>query len=184
MRTLRTGVLFLLLLGFWQALSGRIDPLFIALGIVSSAAVTRLSLPLFEQVIGSANEHPHVGVFKLIRYFVWLLLRIPQAGFHVARVVLDPRIPPRPGVVRFTTTLSSPTARAVLANSITLVPGTMTLAVDGNEFTVHAFTPAAVADLANAATQCRIAVAFNLPPDTPPVMTWEPIHDELPEDPL
>lgn len=183
MRTLRTGVLFLLLFGFWQALSGRIDPLFIVLGILSSAAVTRMTVPLFEQVIGSAKEHPRVRPFKLFAYFVWLLSRIPQAGFHVARVVLDPRLAPRPGVVRFTTTLVSPTARTVLANSITLVPGTMTLTVDGAEFTVHAFTPASVADLANAATQCRIAAAFNHPPDAPPVMTWEPIHDELPEDP-
>jgi multicomponent Na+:H+ antiporter subunit E len=177
MRATRTAVLFLLLFAFWMALSGRMDPLFVVMGVVSAAAVTALSRQLLEGVLGRADEHPRVNVLKLAGYLLWLLARIPAAGLHVARVVLDPRRPPRPGVVRFRTDLATPAARTLLANSITLVPGTMTLAVRDDEFTVHVFTPAAVADLANGATQRRIAAAFGHPPDEPPVMTWEPIHD-------
>jgi multicomponent Na+:H+ antiporter subunit E len=97
--------------------------------------------------------------------------------------VLDPRRPPRPGVVHFRTGLRSPAARTLLATSITLVPGTITLNVDGDEFIVHAFTPANMSDLASADAQARIARIFGVPADEPPVLRWEPVHDALPEDP-
>jgi multicomponent Na+:H+ antiporter subunit E len=183
MRTFRALTLFLALLGFWQALSARIDPLFISLGIISAAATTWFAMRLLEEVVGKADETPAIHLWYLVRFLGWLLLRIPPAGLAIALVVLDPRRPPRPGVVRFRTGLQSPAARTLLANAITLVPGTMTLEVIGDEFVVHAFTPDAAADLANAATQRRIARAFRQSLDTPPQMIWEPIHDELPEDP-
>jgi multicomponent Na+:H+ antiporter subunit E len=177
MRTTRALVLFVLLLAFWQVLSGRLDPLFITLGLLSAGAVTVLSVRLLEGVLGAAADHPKVRPLQLLGYLLWLIGRLPPAGLHVARVVLDPRIPPRPGVVRFRTTLASPAARTLLANSITLVPGTMTLAVEGDEFTVHAFTPGALDDLANAATQRRIAAAFGQPGEDPPALTWEPARE-------
>ncbi len=183
MRTLRTGVLFLLLLGFWQALSARLDPLFLTLGVLSAAAVTWSSLSLLEQVLGDRGTTPPISLVSLVRYAGWLLVRIIQSGIWVAVVVLDPRRPPRPGVVHFRTGLQSPAARTLLATSITLVPGTITLNVDGDEFIVHAFTPANVDDLASADAQARIARIFGVPADEPPVLRWEPIHDAPPEDP-
>lgn len=178
MRTIRALVLFVLLLGFWQILSWRIDPLFLVMGVVSAAVVTAFSLWLLEQVIGYREEEPRISLVWLLAYLAWLLPRIFASGFAVARVVLDPRLSPRPGVVRFTTTLPSPAARTMLANSITLTPGTITLNVDGDEYTVHAFTVDAVADLAQAAMQSRIARAFRVPPDAPPEMRWDPVQDE------
>ena len=182
MRSLRALALFVSLLAFWQALSARIDPLFIAMGVVGAATVTWFSLRLIEVVVGPPGTRPPLHLGHLLRFLIWLLLRIPPAGVAVAWVVVNPRRPPRPGVVHFRTGLESPAARTVLANSITLVPGTMTLNVDEDEFTVHAFTPASVADLASARAQTLIAKAFRVPPDEPPEMVWEPLHDELPEE--
>jgi len=182
MRNLRAIMLFVALLVFWQVLSARIDPLFFVLGVLSAALSTWLGVRLIDTVVGSAEDTPRIHHGYLLSYLIWLLMQIPPAGFHVARVVLDPRRPPRPGVVRFRTELSSPAARTLLANSITLVPGTITTDVQGTEFTVHAFTPDSAADLATAAMQARIARAFRLEPEPPPQMVWEPIHDELPEE--
>lgn len=182
MRKLRAAMLFIALLVFWQVLSARIDPLFIVLGILSAALATWLGVRLIDEVVGSAQDTPRIHLGYLISYIIWLLIQIPPAGFHVARVVLDPRRPPRPGLVRFRTELTSPAARTLLATSITLVPGTMTTDVRGTEFTVHAFTPDSAKDLATAAMQARIARAFRLEPELPPRMVWEPIHDELPEE--
>jgi multicomponent Na+:H+ antiporter subunit E len=85
--------------------------------------------------------------------------------------------------VRFTTGLHSPAARTLLANSITLVPGTMTLSVDGGSFVVHALTPRATAALASGEVQRRIARIFGAEPDAPPTMQWDPLRPELPEEP-
>jgi multicomponent Na+:H+ antiporter subunit E len=181
MRVLRTGTLFLVLLTFWQLLSWRLDPLFIAIGIASAAAVTWFATRLLHGVVGPADATPRVSLWHLTTFLAWLLVQIPPAGLVIARVVIDQRRPPRPGVVRFRTGLRSPAARALLANAITLVPGTMTLNLDGDELTVHAFTPDAMLDLVTAATQQRIARAFREPLDEAPTLVWEPIHDELPE---
>ncbi|MFO7779523.1 MAG: Na+/H+ antiporter subunit E [Nitriliruptoraceae bacterium] len=177
MRTLRALVLFALLLGFWQLLSWRIDPLFLVMGVISAAVLTAFSLWLMEHVIGPREGEPRLSMARLLVYLAWLLPRIFASGFAVARVVLDPRLSPRPGVVRFTTNLQSPAARTMLANSITLTPGTITLNVDGDEFTVHAFTVGSVADLAQAAMQARIARVFGVPADAPPRMRWDPVND-------
>lgn len=183
MRTLRAVTLFGLLFVFWLALSARLDPLFVVLGLLSAGVVTWLSMALLENVLGEADATPRLHLWHLLTYLVWLLARIPPAGFQVARVVLDPRRTARPGVVRFRTRLASPTARTTLANSITLVPGTMTIEVRGDLFVVHAFTPDAAADLATGAMQNRIARAFRHEHDPEPVLVWDPVHDALPEEP-
>ncbi|MEX2486015.1 MAG: Na+/H+ antiporter subunit E, partial [Nitriliruptoraceae bacterium] len=93
---------------------------------------------------------------------------------------LDPRSTPRPGVMTFTTQLRSPAARTLLANSITLVPGTITLEVDGDELTVHSFTPSSVDDLVDAQMQNRIAAVFREPDQPRPRLDWE--FGEAPSD--
>ena len=183
MRRARPVVLFLALLAFWSVLSYRLDPLFIVLGIGSAALVTRFAVPILTEVLGAPETTPKVSLVRLAAYLAWLLTRIPPAALDVAASILIPSRAPRPGVVRFSTGLHSPAARTLLANSITLVPGTMTLSVDGGEFVVHALNPRSASDLANAETQRRIARIFNLPADAPPEMRWDPLRDDLPEEP-
>lgn len=182
-RLLRIAAMFLALLGFWQVLSARIDPLFATLGIISAAALTAYALWLVERVLGPRDQVQPISVLGFLGFAGWLLLRMLASAVWVATVVVDPRRRPKPGVVHFDTSLPSPAARTMLANSISLVPGTITLNVDGSRLTVHAFTPESVEDLVTAATQQRIARVFRVPPDAPPVMTWDPVHDALPQDP-
>jgi multicomponent Na+:H+ antiporter subunit E len=51
--------------------------------------------------------------------------------------VLDPRLPIAPGIVRIRTELEQPYQRLILANSITLTPGTVTLETEGADLYVH-----------------------------------------------
>lgn len=182
MRVFRVLALFFALLIFWFALSWRFDPLFVVIGVVSAAATTAFSLQLVHHAVGPADEAAKVNLWYLAIYLVWLLSRIPPAGLQIAVIVLHPRKQPRPGVFVFRSRLSSPAAKTMLANSITLVPGTLDVSVDDDMFTVHAFEPQAAADIASAETQRRIARAFGDPLDDPPRLYWEPIHDQAPEE--
>ena len=155
--------------------------LFVGMGLVSAFVSTLLAVRLIDGVMGD-EPRPRIRLWPLVTFHLWLLLKIPPAGLAIALVVLDQRRPPRPGVVHFRTGLTHPIARTLLANAITLVPGTMTLSVEGDTYTVHAFTPAAMADLASGETQCRIARAFGESDEGPPELRWEPIHDEMPEE--
>jgi multicomponent Na+:H+ antiporter subunit E len=50
---------------------------------------------------------------------------------------LDPKLPIRPGIVRVRTKLKSPLARLILANSITLTPGTFVVDIQEDIIYVH-----------------------------------------------
>lgn len=181
-RTVRTGVLVVLLLVFWQVLSARIDPLFLVMGVVSTVVVAWFTMPLLDEVLGTEEDEGRFDPFALLVYIVWLFIRQVVAGFHIAWAVLSPGRRPVPGVFTFETGLDRPAALALLANSITLVPGTNTIEVEGDRFTVHAFDAKSAADLADAKVQRRIARIFRLPPDDPPVLTWSPPYDPSVDD--
>jgi multicomponent Na+:H+ antiporter subunit E len=172
----RQVVFFAIQLGFWLVLSGRLDPVFVVLGIASAAVVTLAATPLLEHTIGRAGTHPRVRVLPLITYSGWLFGRMMVSAVQIAWIVLNPRVPPKPGIVRLRTDLRSPAARAMLANSTTLVPGTMTLNISDREMVVHSFTPDAVEDLATAAMQNRIARIFGDDHQEPPELHWEEGH--------
>ena len=77
------------------------------------------------------------------RWF-WFLLYVPyflyyciRANLDVAFRVIHPDVPIRPGIVKVTTTLTGDLGKTLLANSITLTPGTLTVDVDGQDFYVH-----------------------------------------------
>jgi multicomponent Na+:H+ antiporter subunit E len=71
--------------------------------------------------------------------FVWEMIK---ANIHVASIVLHPLRPIRPGIVKIRTGLANETAMTILANSITLTPGTLTVDVDpeARELYIHCIT--------------------------------------------
>ncbi len=76
-------------------------------------------------------------------------MEIIKANIDVARIVLHPRLPIEPSIVKFKTTLKGDTAKVSLANSITLTPGTITMDIIGDTFYVHALTREAAEDVTN-----------------------------------
>ncbi len=173
MRLIRILAMFATMLAFWVVLSGQLNPVFLGMGVISAAVSAWFGARLVEATIGHADKHPSVNVFWLAIYVFWLVGRMVVGAFQVARIVVDSRHPPRPGIMKFRTQLSSPAARALLANSITLVPGTITLDVIDDELTVHSFTPSSVDDLADAQMQNRIAAIFREPAQPVPDLEWE-----------
>ena len=59
--------------------------------------------------------------------FLWEMLK---ANLHVAWIVLHPDLPIHPGIVRIHSELTAESALTVLANAITLTPGTLTIEVN------------------------------------------------------
>ena len=61
--------------------------------------------------------------------------------------MLSPRLNISPTVAEFDTRCGHPVDRAILGNSITLTPGTLTVSIDGERFTVHALTEGGARDI-------------------------------------
>ncbi len=53
------------------------------------------------------------------------------------RLILSPKYEIEPKLVRFKTNLKSDTLRVILADSITLTPGTITVTLEGEEYLIH-----------------------------------------------
>ena len=72
-----------------------------------------------------------------LSYLVVFVVALVRANLDMARRVLSPSLPIRPAMVEVQTTLQSELGRLVLANSITLTPGTLTVDVQDSRLLVH-----------------------------------------------
>lgn len=70
-------------------------------------------------------------------YAVLFLKELLKANFQVALLVVNPTLPIHPGIVKVKTSLKSPIGRLMLANSITLTPGTLTVEIEDDALFIH-----------------------------------------------
>jgi multicomponent Na+:H+ antiporter subunit E len=94
---------------------------------------------------------------RLLLYWVWLSKEIVKSSFAVAKIILDPRLPISPQVVRIKPSCSGPVDQTILANSITLTPGTLALDVHNNEIAVHTLTQDGADELLKGEMDRRVA---------------------------
>jgi multicomponent Na+:H+ antiporter subunit E len=78
-----------------------------------------------------------VRIFWMIWYFFVFIKALIVANFDVARRVITPSLPINPGIVKFKTKLTTNYSKMVLANSITLTPGTLSVDFIGDTFYIH-----------------------------------------------
>ena len=69
-------------------------------------------------------------IWYTIEYIVKFTWELIKANFHVAYIVIHPLLPIKPGIVKVKTKLKRDSALTMLANSITLTPGTLTVDID------------------------------------------------------
>lgn len=151
----RSGLKFLMLMGFWIVLSGKFDPFHIGLGVLSAFLVIFLGF----QKPPSAFPRQKFRFFSFLAYLPWLFGRIVVSSFHVAKLVLNPKLPINPKWVHFRTRLERDAAKALLANSITLTPGTVT-GECGDEFVVHALDDESASDVVSGVLETKVNSVF------------------------
>lgn len=84
---------------------------------------------------------------RLLVFIPWMLLKIAAANVQVAYVILHPRMPISPAIIRVKTGLRGRVSRTALGTIITLTPGTLVLDIQGDEFVIHKIDKAAAADI-------------------------------------
>jgi len=76
-------------------------------------------------------------IMFIILYILVLFKEIIKANFDVAYRIIHPKMPIKPGIVVIKTKLKQDLAKLILANSITLTPGTFTLDILGDILLIH-----------------------------------------------
>ena len=120
----------------WIILNGRMTLEITLFGIAISAGITFLSY----KAIGYTPERDLFFLRNLpiiVRYIAALIAEIIKAAVAVIRYAMDPSRKPEPVIVEFHSGLPTNQQNVLLANSITLTPGTYTLFQEGDHFVVH-----------------------------------------------
>ncbi|MDH4180534.1 MAG: Na+/H+ antiporter subunit E [Betaproteobacteria bacterium] len=128
---------FVLQFVFWLLLSGVFTPFLVAAGAGSAIAVVWFARRM-DMV--DVESFPLVMWRTTFHYWPWLLKEICKSGWTVTRIVLDPKLPVSPTLVRFRPLQRTPVGLVTHANSITLTPGTITIEATPEEFLVHGLT--------------------------------------------
>ena len=168
---------FAALYGFWVVLSGRFETKYLLIGAVCALVVTFLTQDLVHSTSrqaakGGPSPSFLLSGWRFCCYLLWLMWSVVQSNLEVAYLVLHPKMPIRPGLLRFTTKLRSQMGQIILANSITLTPGTITVDFNDGTYTIHALVPGAAGALVDARMQSKIESIFGEREETTTDIRW------------
>jgi multicomponent Na+:H+ antiporter subunit E len=139
----------------WLLLSGHFaEPLLLGLGAASVLLTVVISLRM--GVVDREGHPVHLAIRGLF-YWPWLIKEIVLANIDVAKAILGLTNDIKPSVFKIKASQTSDLGKTIYANSITLTPGTVTIALDGDEMTIHALTPGAAEGLATGEMDRRAA---------------------------
>jgi multicomponent Na+:H+ antiporter subunit E len=150
----RKLVLLIFLAAAWILWSGFFKPLLLGLGVFSC-----LLTYVVVKRMGYFNDQffaLHFS-FRLFSFWLWLGREVIRSSIDVARIVLSPSLPISPRVIEIKVTAQHPVDQVILANSITLTPGTLALDLHNGVIKVHALTEAGARDLLSGEMDKRVA---------------------------
>ncbi len=120
---------------FWLMNSGMFTPIILMLGVVSVALVVfiarRMDVVDYESV-------PFYLAFRLPRYYGWLMKEIVLSNIRVVKHIVLGKAYISPSIATIKICAKTDMGKVILANSITLTPGTVAIELEDDEITVHA----------------------------------------------
>jgi multicomponent Na+:H+ antiporter subunit E len=149
---------FLLIVGFlmliWIGFSDKRDLFHLLSGLGASLLVAGLTHGVLAIGVRRTRRGRQVVHYvfafrwhRLLVFVPWLLWKICTANVQVAWLILHPRMPIDPAIIRAKTGLRGDLARTALATVITLTPGTVVLDIQGDEFVIHKIHPVSAEDI-------------------------------------
>jgi len=127
--------LFVFLVIIWFALTSTFQWQNLAVGIVVSLIISFVLSKIYSKL-----GFPPMSIKRIAFFFIYLgvlFKEIIAANFDVAYRIIHPKMPIKPGIVVIKTALKQDIAKMILANSITLTPGTFTLDIIEDTLLIH-----------------------------------------------
>lgn len=128
--------MYLLFFIIWVILNGRFNLEIAVFGLVIAGVIYAFMCKFMDFSVKKdmilAREFP-----LFIQYVFILIWEIIKANIDVLKIVFSSKYDFDPEVIKFKTHLKTKTARVILANSITLTPGTITVSLIEDEYVVH-----------------------------------------------
>ena len=128
-------VSFLIAFIFWILLNNSFEPIRLIIGAILSLVLAIIFCSRCD-VFSELKLTPKALFYTFVYIFVFLYELI-KSNIDVARRVITPSLPINPGIVEVKTKLKSKMGRMILANSITLTPGTLTIDIQDDILYIH-----------------------------------------------
>jgi multicomponent Na+:H+ antiporter subunit E len=119
-----------MVIGIWLvylALTANLELSNLVLGLLIAFGLTSLLSP---EPLGRAWRRVPAALLALVRYVAVVGYDAIKSGLVVARLLLDPALPVKPGIVAIPAGCESELATALSAHAITLAPGEMVTDID------------------------------------------------------
>jgi multicomponent Na+:H+ antiporter subunit E len=137
-------ILTIVLAAIWFLWSGHTEWFILGLGVLSCLFTLWLSLRM--RILDEEGVPAHLGIRPFTRYMPWLIWEIVKSNWAVAKIIMSRKMPLQRNLVTVTAHAKSELGRVILANSITLTPGTVSVRMDGDQILVHALSFAGAAE--------------------------------------
>ena len=140
--------IYVLLFLFWLLLSRTVSFQSVIVGLLVSSSV----LIFCKEMHINKNETSFTSFKKIIYFFYFiirLIIKIAKANFEVAMIVLNPTLPIEPVFIEVPMNINKTLNKVILANSITLTPGTLTVDVKDDYIIIHALTQKSCSEAEN-----------------------------------
>lgn len=135
-------VLLVILAAQWWLLSGMSEPLLLALGMLSVLLTAALAWRM--RIVDSESIPLQLG-WPLPRFWLRLMRDIVISNLQVVTAIFSPRRHLRPRMIEVRLRQRSALGRVIVANAITLTPGTVTVELHDRRVLVHALSEASAA---------------------------------------
>jgi multicomponent Na+:H+ antiporter subunit E len=137
-KALNFVLLFSTLVFIWVWMNGSVAGDMLIAGVLASFIITlifRNGIAFFSDL----KPTPRAFAYAVL-YILFFLKELVKSNLSLAAIVLSPGLPLNPGIVKVRTKLKTRMGRMLLANSITLTPGTLTVEMSGEWFYIHCVT--------------------------------------------
>ena len=132
---MRHIAVFILSVVFWLMLTFEFSLANLIVGAAASFITSLIFTRFFiKNVYKLIQPHRYFWFLVYLIVFIWECIK---ANIDVAYRVLHPAMPIRPGIVKVKTTLKSEMAKMLLANSITMTPGTISVDIIDEYLYIH-----------------------------------------------
>lgn len=128
--------MYLLYFLLWIIFNGNFTLEICIFGIVIAGAIFAFTCKFMDYSVEKEKQN-YRKVFKFLRYSCVLIMEIVKANFAVIHMILSEKEEAEPALVSFHSDMKTPVGRAMLANAITLTPGTITVSLEESDYVVH-----------------------------------------------
>lgn len=128
--------MYLVYFVLWLIFNANITWEIAIIGLIAAGAIFAFTCKFADYSI-QKEKKLYCSFFQIVKYLIKLVAEVVKSNLAVMNLIVSQKEEIQPLLVSFETKLQKPTMQALMANTITLTPGTITVLLEDGIYTVH-----------------------------------------------